>query len=397
MPAYTEKSLNCKELLSVYNNEMALLHVVGDMYERGVKVDVGYVMEALKFEEEELQKAKANFKKITGHEYQDSGKLFAIIFDLNNERYGMTEKGRPSFAADVLEKLNTPTANLINKVRGHEKRIGTYWSSFLYHADDKGILRASAGQSNTVTGRFSYRDPNLQNLPKEDEGKYKIRRSFVPRDGHAFISIDYQAMEYRLMLDYADEKSLIELVNQGMDVHEATAQMLGTSRKTAKTINFALLYGAGTVNLAQMLGVSEPEARSLKNLYFARLPKVQKFIKEVMQVGSSSGYVQNWLGRRFFLNNFDFAYKLPNYLIQGSGADVCKMAMVRTQGLAPIVLQIHDEVCYELEPSDFNIIDDITAVMESIYKPKNGLGLKVSVSHSFKSFAEEDMVSGKPA
>lgn len=397
MPAYIDASLKCSELLSVYKNEMSLLHVVGDMYERGIQVDVSYVMEALAYENEELKRAKENFQIETGCEYQDSPKLFKEIFDARGEAYGRTAKGNASFTAEVLETINSPTATLINTIRHHEKRIGTYWSSFLYYADGDGILRANAGPANTSTGRFSYRNPNLQNLQKEDGGKYKIRGSFIPKSGECFISIDFQAMEYRLMLDYANERGLIAQVNAGEDLHEATAKMLGVNRKTAKTINFALLYGAGIENLAHMLGVPISDATHLKKLYFSRLPGVKAFIREVMDTASSRGYVQNWMGRRFFLNSFNYAYKAPNWLIQGSAADVCKVAMVRTSGLAPLLLQVHDELLFSIEPKDFHIVDDIVNIMESIYKPRNGLGLKVSVSHSFKSFADEDMTDGKPA
>lgn len=393
MPKYTDKSLNCKELLSVYKNEMELLHVVGDMYERGIKVDVLYVMEALEYERKEIASNKEKFRTETGREYQDSPKLFKEIFDLRGEEYGRTEKGNPSFTSEILEALNTPTANIINTIRHHEKREGTYWSSFLHFADSEGILRASAGQSNTSTGRFSYRAPNLQNLQKDDNGQYKIRRSFCPRNGNAFVSVDYQAMEYRLMIDYANEKSLIQQVNEGVDVHQATANMLGVSRKIAKTTNFALLYGSGIDNLAALLEVSVKEARHIKELYFGRLPSVKRFMTEVMQTASSRGYIQNWLGRRLWLGNFDFAYKMPNHLIQSSAADVAKMAMVRTSGLAPLILQVHDELVFEMPPNKFAVLPEIARVMESIYKPRNGLGLKIDMTYSFKSFAAEDMVS----
>lgn len=401
MPRYIDKSLKCNELLSVYNNEMALIECIGAMEDRGICIDYKYVTEGLKYEQSEIERAKAAFKEETGYEYQDSPKFFKGLFDERGELYGRTDKGNASFAGDVLEKLNTPTARLINRIRYHEKRAGTYWSSFLYYADSDGILRATPNAAGTVTGRFSYRNPNLQNLPKEDEEEdkdkpYVIRGSFKPRQGHAFVSIDYSQQEYRLMLDYANERSLIKLVNEGMDVHEATAKMLGIPRKQAKTINFALLYGSGIATLAQMLGVTESEAKSLRERYFSKLPKVKEFIKAVMQRGSQNGFIRNWLGRRFWLNSFDFAYKLPNYLIQGSGADVVKRAMVETYKIAPILIQIHDEILYEIPERDFEKITLICDIMSSIYKPRNGLGLEVSVKHSFKSFANRDLVDGSP-
>src|SRR5690606_20649050 len=123
----------------------------------------------------------------------------------------------------------------------------TYYSSFLHYADERNILRPSLNQGGTTTGRFSSNNPNMQNCPKEDEEGDKekpflIRSCFIPRPDHYYVPIDFDQQEYRLMLDYAGERQLIDMVLSGMDVHNATAEMLGSTRKRAKTLNFAIIY-----------------------------------------------------------------------------------------------------------------------------------------------------------
>lgn len=398
MPSYTDASLNCSELQSVYHNEMALLHVVAAMQERGVLVNTEYVREALAYEHKEIEAAKKDFQIETGTAYQDSPKLFKEIFDARGEKYGKTAKGNASFTADVLEEIDTPTAKLINRIRHHEKRAGTYWSSFLLYADESGILRANAGPANTITGRFSYRNPNLQNLPSEEDSKspFVIRGSFIPHPNSVWVSIDYQAIEYRIFLDMAGEKNLIDKVNQGFDLHQATAEMMGVDRYTAKTIGFMLLYGGGVKKLAASLGITEAEAKRLRDLYFSRLPKVRRLMSEIINRAESRGYIYNFLGRRFWLNNFTYSYKMPNALIQGTAADILKLAMVnifkaRLEGVE-LLLTIHDELDFCVSPNNLDQIIKIKEIMQSVYAPLNGLPMVAEASVSGKSLAKQDLV-----
>jgi DNA polymerase-1 len=260
-------------MLRLYQNEMALTHVCCEIERVGVKINRSFVQDGLAYEHEQIKKAKKDFETDTGRAFVNSSKLFAEIFTLRGEKYPLTEKGNPSFAKDFLEDLDTPTAQLINRIRFHEKRASTYWSSFLYFADSDNVLHPRLNQAGTVTGRFSSSNPNMQNMPKEDDDedrdkKFLVRRAFTPRRDHCFYSLDYNQMEYRLMLDTVGEQALIDAVNGGEDVHSATSRILGISRTHAKTVNFALLYGTGNTKLARMLGVTEAEARDIKKLYF---------------------------------------------------------------------------------------------------------------------------------
>jgi len=378
---------------------MKLLPILGKMKDLGIQTNQDYIRRGLSYENECTRKAKEEFRRETGHVFSDSRTLFKKIFDARGEKFPTTAKGNASFTAEVLEGLNTPTARAIVRVRESEKRAGTYWSSFIHYADESGVIRANFQSSATVSGRFSCRDPNLQNLPSEDEpddaGKeFIIRGSFIPREKKAAISIDFQAIEYRVFLDLAGEHSLIAAVNAGEDLHQATANMMGVSRKFAKTLGFMLLYGGGTAALASSLGVSIGDAKALKDLYFARLPKVKGMIRAIISTAESRGYIRNFLGRRCWLSNFDFSYKMPNALIQSSAADILKIAMSRIGGAdlpgVGMLATIHDELWFEIDEDKLDQVAKIKDLMEGVYRPQNGLPMVASPSISRRSFAKRD-------
>jgi DNA polymerase-1 len=269
------------------------------------------------------------------------------------------------------------------------------------------VVRANMRQAGTETGRFSYSNPNLQNLPKEDEPEdlqkpYLVRGCFTPRAGMVYVAKDYEQQEYRLMLDYAGATKLIDAVMGGMDVHQATAQLVGVTRKQAKTLNFAILYGAGADTIAAQLGIPRIEAQHLKDKYFSRIPEVERLIWNVTMTGKQRGYVRNWFGRKCYIANPQWAYILPNHLIQGGCADVIKIAMNRIQAKieedkVPVymLLNVHDELLFEMDPSYIGYVDEvITPIMEQVYTPKRGMKLTTSSSHSFKSYSAKDMVKG---
>jgi DNA polymerase-1 len=381
-------------------NEAALTKTCFRMERRGIRLNRPYVEAALHYELNQVVRSQGDFKAATGREYKDSNKLFKEVFDACGEAYPTTEKGNASFAADVLEEMVSPAAALINKIRYHEKRAGTYYSSFLHYVDKDDILHADMRQAGTETGRFSYRDPNLQNVPKEDgETPFPVRASFIPRDGMIFHSIDYQQQEFRMMLDWAGEHALIKAVNEGADVHQATADLCGISRRQAKTINFGLLYGMGKRKLATSLGITESDANDLICTYFAKLPRVKPLLTAIARAGEARGFVFNWFGRRCHISSKDFSYVLPNHLIQGGCADVIKIAMNLIGGYllakkspTAMLLQVHDELL--TEGPDAEDIPKIVEIMESVYKPQNGMRLTCSIEHSAKSWSTNDKVPG---
>jgi DNA polymerase-1 len=379
------------KLSQVAKNEKKLTKVLFDMEKKGVKIDLDFTKKARLFEVNSYEKAAEKFKKLTGVEFKDSNKVFAEIFQEKGISYPNTQKGNPSFTDAVLEKIESPIAETIREYRGAHKKAGTYYANFIDMADENSLIHASFLQSGAKTGRFVVIDPALQTLNKEKGEGYKVRRCFVPRENSYLFSFDYKSFEYNLMLEYSEEMDLIEEVKAGKDIHEATGEMMGVERKIAKTINFMLLYGGGVDALAEILGIERHEATELRELYFHKLPSISSFIKKVMGRARSRGYIFNWLGRVYYFNK-EFVYRAPNYLIQGGCADIIKMAMVHLHELyknsdVSMLLQVHDELIFEIPKEKLCVVEDIKRVMENVY-PYKYLPMKVDVEWSAKSWQD---------
>lgn len=394
------------DITRVVNNEIELTRVCYEMERLGVKIDRSRTEAARDYEFSKIAGYKMEFQSLTGHAYSDSRTLFKSVFDAVGEKYPTTDKGNASFAAEVLEEMSSPVASIINKIRYHQKRVGTYYSSFLYFADKNDFIHPNMRQAGTVTGRFSFSDPNLQNMPKEDEPEdqelpYHVRECLIPEPGHFFYQVDYQQLEYRMMADYAGEMRLIKAIMDGEDVHEATARLCGITRKQAKTLNFAILYGAGPDKIGKMLGISRRDASQLRGIYLGNLPMVRRFIDEVTRSGKARGFIFNWIGRRCYIPNREWSYILPNHLIQGGCADVVKIGMVRLREKFREIgvrttprLQVHDELLFSVPFGEESIIEEITPILENIYESRNGIKLTISVAHSKKSYGYRDLVEG---
>lgn len=389
-------------LSDVASMERKLIKVLFAMESRGILIDHEYTLKALAYEGAQIEESRSAFKELTGENFKDSNKLFADIFTRFGDKYPTTDKGNPSFTAAVLEDIDTPVARAIKKFRNHEKRYGTFYSSFIHYSDIKNRIHPTFNQGGAATGRMSCSSPNLQQVPAEEQAEglpFVVRGCFIPDSGEALVSIDYSQMEYKIMASYAKETQLINRIKEGFDTHKATADLVGISRSQAKTLNFALLYGAGVGKLAGMLGIPEYEAKELRQLYFSRLPNIKRFMRRVMETGESRGYIHNWLGRRYYIDRFEDSYRLPNYLVQGSGADIVKCAMVRIQeelGDVGMLLQIHDEILLSMSKDKFDLIPKIATIMEDVFLPTDGIKLTVDVDHSYKSWAKRDKVEGIP-
>lgn len=390
----------------VVHNEQKVTKTLHTMERRGIKLDVPYTKAALEHELTLVGAAKERFKEAVGIEFVDGRTCLVEAFNKLGEPFPMTAKGNPSFTEDVLESMTTPVASMVNEIRKHTKRANTYYSSFLFFKDSQDLIHANYRQGGTETGRFSCINPNLQNVPKEDddtEAKYPVRGCFKPRsEDYCFVSMDYNSQEYRVMLDYAGQMDMIEAVNSGLDVHTATAHLVGgITRKQAKTVNFASLYGSGTEKLAMMLGISMNEAHAIRTKYFSRLPKVKELISNVIFSGRTRGYIWNYFGRRLNLVAYEYGYILPNHLIQGSCADIIRVAMNEIHTLlkgkrSGMVASIHDEILFEVHKDELDLIPKFKEIMENVYKPKNGLNLTVGIDHSWKSWAYRDKIEGLP-
>ncbi len=391
------------QTLRVLDNESRLHGMCMDMEWRGIQTDPAYARRAMDYERAALVGVAKEFEELTGIAFADKKSVLIPIFEAAGERITYTDKDNPQLRDEDLERFTSPAAHLVQRIRGHQKLISTYYENIINRADDDGILRAAIWQAGTKTGRFSYSEPNLQNLPKDEESTeaYVVRGAFVPRAGRVFVSMDYAQQEYRLMLAYANQRDLIDKVMAGADLHEATADIVGITRSHAKTLNFAILYGAGVAKIAKMLGVTEIQASRLKADYFKALPNVEALIERVIRTGRARGFVRNWFGRKLYADR-EYCYALPNHIMQGGGADVIKRAMVQMWEAGLIhednfaVVQIHDQLVFDCKPEAFDSLAQIQDIMQRAFPPKNGMSLTVDVSWSDKSLAVRDMVGGFP-
>lgn len=432
---------------NVVENERKLTKVCFEMEKIGVRVNKEFSQKALKYEFDRMDKAKKDFKDLAGCDFVDSAKVLAPVFDKLNEKYPLTDKGNPSFKKDVLEEFNSPIAKIILDYRNAQKRASSYFSNFLKFSDKNSVIHPNIRQGGAETGRMSYSQPSFQNLPKRGEkreNEFNVRRSVIPTLGNALVMLDYDQMEYRLMLEYAREMGVINDVLAGLDVHAATAKMMGIEdRETAKTLNFMLLYGGGVAKLCAALfspifsvailkelvrvhlwkiRPKQPElldgidketvqhdlielkkALALQETYFEKLPRVKEFTRRVIDTGSKLMQVHNWFGRRCRIHIKQHAYILPNHIIQGGCADVMKIAMVKIFDLlkgkkSKMILQVHDELIFDMHPSEFNLIPKIKEIMETAY-PYKYLPLTCGVDHSWVSWSdkEEGMPNAKKA
>lgn len=385
--------------------ESNLTPVCYGMERRGLQLNVDYTLKAYHYEKQLLEAKLDIINSMLGCEFTDSAK--AIQKHLSYQ-LPLTDANNPSLTDDVIDSIlsaggTTPRDStilgLVREIRWFKKRINTYYESYLNRKDSSGIIHPTMWQAGTRTGRFSYSDPNLQNMPKEEDSEepFVIRGCFKPRDGYSFISLDYSQMEYRMLADYANEKDVIRRVMEGADFHQVTADMFGVSRKQAKTINFACLYGAGVDKLSTMLGTTKHEASRLRDRYFMALPNVERLIDDVISTGRSRGFVQNWYGRKMYAQK-EFCYALPNHLIQGGGADVVKLAMIEVEkelrgSDIHMVLQVHDQLVFEYPTGmDNTKLKRVKEIMENTYVPRNGMKLTVDISESTTSLAERSMV-----
>jgi DNA polymerase-1 len=398
------KKARVASIIPLYNTEKKITRILQEMEEVGVQLNVPYVQRSLALENSKFEAAAARFESESGVPFKDSDKVFVDVFNRYGLTYGLTDKGNPSFKKEFLKpQLESPIVKAILDYRDSFKVAGSYYQTFLHYMDENGVLHANIKQSGAATGRFSVTDPALQTLKKDEEEtddedaldqetKSQVRRCLVPRPGYIFVSIDYKQMEYRVMLDYAGEMELIKQVMAGVDIHQATADMVGITRKQAKTLNFALLYGTGIEKLSKMLKITTEEAAKLKAKYFAKLPNVERFVKHVIATARNEGRLYNKFGRVYSFLDKNFAYKGPNYIIQGGCSDAMRTAMIGCYELllgkkSRMLMQIHDELLFEVHVSETHLVEQLKEVMKAAY-PHRLLPMDCDVEWSDKSWQE---------
>ncbi len=365
-------------LLSLLQNmEMPLIPVLASMEKAGIAIDRG----ALKAFLEEVQ---AELDRLTAHIYEVAGGSFNIrsaqqIGEVLFRRLGLvaaksTGGGQASTSQAVLEKLSGqhPVVDALLKYRKMEKMRSTYLEPLPRLAGPDGRIHTTFNQTATATGRLSSSNPNLQNIPVRGDLGKRMRACFTAGPGKSLISADYSQVELRVLAHYSQDPTLLAAFRKGEDIHTRTAALLHDAdpanigpdeRRRAKTINFGLIYGMGSQKLAQDLGISSKEARMFIERYFARFARIKDFFEGVERDARANGFVTTLSGRRRplpgLLSQNGQVRALAerqavNTLIQGSAADLIKLAMLAVfhdrelRGMeARLLLQIHDELIVE--------------------------------------------------
>jgi len=386
-----KQEIDIQDIKSIFDLETQLFPCLVDMKFLGVRVDVQGASQLKKQLVEEEQAVLLQVKKETGIDTQIwAARSIAQVFDKLNLDYDRTEKSQaPSFTKNFLQNHPHPLVNKIAQAREINKAHTTFIDTILKHSH-KGRIHADINQlrsdnGGTVTGRFSYSNPNLQQIParNKDLGP-KIRGLFIPEEGHRWGCFDYSQQEPRLVVHYSALQNLygvgdvLDSYNNDPDTdfHTIVADMAQIPRSQAKTINLGLFYGMGKNKLQAELGISKDKANDLFKQYHAKVPFVKQMMDNVSQRAQSAGRVRTLLGRlcRFHLwepNQFGihkslphdaallehgpgikraFTYKALNKLIQGSAADMTKKAMIDlyNEGIIPHI-QVHDELDISVE------------------------------------------------
>ena len=385
------------ELINILNNiEMPVARVLTMMEENGIELNLDFLDQLSVEFSNTIQDLENQITEIAGQPFNVSSpkQVGEILFDKLGLKGGKkTSTGQYSTSESVLEKIEHPITNLILEYRGLSKLKSTYTDGLLKQANNETHrVHTSYHQALTATGRLSSTDPNLQNIPvREDIGR-QIRKAFIAPKGRVLLAADYSQIELRLMAHFSQDDALVDAFNHGQDVHRRTAaEVLGIAlddvtsnqRRQAKAVNFGLLYGMSEFGLTRQLGFSREESRSYIGKYFQRYPGVLDYMERTRQVAREQGFVETILGRRLYTPDIMASNKMVkqgaeraaiNAPLQGSAADIIKMAMIAVEKILPkdqakMLLQVHDELVFEVDEA---IADDLAVklaeVMQSVLK-----------------------------
>jgi DNA polymerase-1 len=358
--------------------EMPLVHVLAEMEWNGIRIDEPFFA---RMGEELRTQQRAVEQQIyaeAGQEFNigSTPQLREILFGKLGLPVIKKTKTGASTDVDVLQALaakghTLPT--LLMQYRQIDKLRGTYVDTLPLAVNPyTGRIHTSFSQTIAATGRLSSSDPNLQNIPIRTEMGAEIRRGFIPAEGQRFVSADYSQIELRILAHYSRDEAFVEAFRAGLDIHRQTASIVFSvpldsvtkeMRDRAKTVNFGIIYGQGPFSLGNQLGISNAEAKEFIEEYFRRFPGVRRYLDEQVELAKARGYVETLTGRRRYLpelksrnwNIRAFGERAAtNAPIQGTAADLIKIAMIRIQddlhaGVVPakMLLQVHDELLFE--------------------------------------------------
>ena len=380
-----EEELRREGLWSLFADiEMPLMPVLAEMEEAGVMIDTAGLAETSRLFTRQMHGLEQEIHQLAGLDFNISSpkQVGEVLFDTLrlDPKAKKTRKGQYVTSEEVLESLRQkhPIVGKILDYRGLKKLLGTYIDALPALINPRtGHIHTSFNQTVTATGRLSSSNPNLQNIPVRDAQGKEVRKAFIPYPGQLFFSADYSQIELRIMAHLSQDPNLIEAFLEGDDIHAATAakifkkpiaQVTPDERRRAKTANFGIIYGISAFGLAERMGVSRSEAKRLIDDYFETYPGVKAYMERSIETAREQGSARTIFGRRCPLPDINSANSVVrgyaernaiNAPIQGSAADIIKIAMVRVARRmkqehiqSKMILQVHDELNFSVLPEE---------------------------------------------
>ena len=374
-----------------YNIEMPLVPVLAEMEMNGVLLDTNALAETSKVFTDRMMQIEKNIYELAGHQFNIASpkQVGEVLFGEMKivDKPKKTKTGQYVTSEEVLQQLRSkaPIVDHILEHRGLKKLLGTYVDALPKLINPHtGHIHTSFNQAVTATGRLSSSDPNLQNIPVRGEDGKEIRKCFIPEPGCLFFSADYSQIELRVMAHLSGDKNMIEAFREGYDIHAATAARIykedindvtRDQRTKAKRANFGIIYGITVFGLAERLEISRDEAKQLIDGYFETFPQVHDYMEKAKQLAREHGYAETFFHRRRYLPDItshnatvrNFAERNAiNAPIQGSAADIIKIAMIRIyerfrrEGIkSKMILQVHDELNFSVLPEEKEQVEKI--------------------------------------
>lgn len=404
---------NIPSLAKVYRElEMPLLPVLNTLERNGVNIDIWMLQQQSDNMARQIADLEDQAHAVAGQKFNlgSPKQLQEILYEKQQLPVKKkTPKGQPSTAEEVLQELadeGYELPQIIMQYRGLSKLKSTYTDKLPLQVNKtSGRVHTSYHQAVTATGRLSSSDPNLQNIPIRSENGRRIREAFVASDGYVLLAADYSQIELRIMAHLSGDKSLLNAFSNGEDIHRHTAsEIFGVAledvtsdqRRSAKAINFGLIYGMSAHGLSRQLGIERHQAADYMNVYFERYPGVRQYMDNTRQQAKEQGYVETIFGRRLYLPEINSSNGMRrqyaertaiNAPMQGSAADIIKRAMIdihtwladADNGIK-MIMQVHDELVFEVPKEQLdmarNTIEDFMVKAAELNVPLEvGIGV----------------------
>jgi len=395
--------------MTSYELDSQLEPVLRQMEDHGIKIDVSFLSNLSEKIGLKLLKIESEAHSLIGHDFNlnSPSQLAKILYKdlkIDSRQAGIKrKKTHLSTGANDLEKIRHlhPIVDLILKYREFAKLKNTYLDPLPKLVDENGRLHTHYA-IDTASGRLSSKSPNLQNIPKKGETGNEIRGAFISQPGYKLIVADYSQIELRIAAHFSGDTTMIKIFNEGKDIHGATAEELGVDRRTAKIVNFGILYGISSYGLAETLKITPEEAQMLIDKYFMTFSGLREYISKTIESVKEQGLTVGLLGRERIIPEINsesdrlrkFGERVAvNHIFQSSSADIIKLAMLELSKKldkdTKMLLQIHDELVFEVKNTSINeSVTIIREIMESVVKLKVPIIVNISAGEDWSNTRE---------